>query len=205
MSPQITICICTFRRPEMLARLLRDIAKQETNGLFTFSVVVTDNDVKESARPVVETCARECSLSIVYSVQPEQNIALARNTALANATGDYVVCIDDDEFPVSRWLLHLFSACEKHSVAGVLGPVLPDFDKTTPRCVINGGFYQRPRHETGVRMQWEECRSGNVLFRRSIRDPAEPPSRPEFATGGEDQDFFRRMIDKGHQFIWCDE
>ena len=30
------------------------------------------------------------------------------------------------------------------------------------------------------------------------------PFRPEFLTG-EDQDFFRRMIDKGHVFVWCDE
>ena len=30
------------------------------------------------------------------------------------------------------------------------------------------------------------------------------PFRPEFLTG-EDQDFFRRMIDRGHVFVWCDE
>ncbi len=28
---------------------------------------------------------------------------------------------------------------------------------------------------------------------------------PEFGMGGEDRDFFRRMIDKGFRFIWCDE
>jgi hypothetical protein len=30
------------------------------------------------------------------------------------------------------------------------------------------------------------------------------PFRPEFLTG-EDQDFFRRMIGRGHSFVWCDE
>jgi succinoglycan biosynthesis protein ExoM len=207
----------------MLVRLLRAIATQKTDGQFTFSVVVTDNDPAQSARPVVEQCQREClippprplkegegqgedaPLSIIYTVQPEKNIALARNTALAHATGDFIVCIDDDEFPVSNWLLHLYSTCQKHNVAGVLGPVLPHFDKETPRWVVNGGFYNRPRHETGFHMTWDECRTGNVLIRRSILDPAEPPFHAEFGTGGEDQDFFRRMMAKGHQFIWCDE
>jgi len=201
----VTICICTCARPAMLERLLRDIAVQQTDGLFTFSVVVTDNDAAESARATVEQCARDTGQSVTYTVQPERNIALARNTALAHATGNYIVCIDDDEFPVRDWLLQLVRTCEKHQVAGVLGPVLPHFEERTPRWVIKGGFYDRPRHQTGFAMTWQECRTGNVLFRRDILPANEPPFRREFGTGGEDQDFFHRMIDRGHRFIWCDE
>ncbi len=29
--------------------------------------------------------------------------------------------------------------------------------------------------------------------------------RREFGSGGEDRDFFRRMIDKGFRFVWCAE
>ena len=204
MLPHLTICVCTCGRPQMLDRLLCEIARQDAAGAFTFSVVVTDNDSAESARAVVEKYG-EGSLSIKYTVQPERNIALARNTALAHATGEYIVCIDDDEFPVAGWLLHLVRTCEKAGVAGVLGPVLPSFADATPAWVTKGGFYDRPRHETGFTMPWAECRTGNVLFRRSILDPSEPPFRREFGTGGEDQDFFRRMIQKGHRFVWCDE
>jgi len=189
----------------LLKRLLRDIARQETADAFTFSVVVADNDASESARDIVVACARDCSLSITYVVQPERNIALARNTALANATGEFIVCIDDDEFPVSGWLLHLYRTCESTGVAGVLGPVKPYFEKEPPRWLVCGGFYDRPTHPTGFTMSWHECRTGNVLFRREIISGSELPFRPEFGTGGEDQDFFRRMIQKGHSFIWCDE
>ena len=31
------------------------------------------------------------------------------------------------------------------------------------------------------------------------------PFRPEFGTGGEDQDFFRRMMQNGCRFVWCNE
>lgn len=189
----------------MLDRLLRDIARQDTAGEFTYSISVADNDTAGSARPVVEICAHECSLSIVYAIQPERNIALARNTALAQATSDFIVCIDDDEFPVSDWLLNLYRTCEKHQVAGVLGPVKPHFDQPPPRWIVKGRFYERPSHQTGFVMAWPECRTGNVLFRRNILPAHESPFRPEFGTGGEDQDFFRRMIQAGHKFIWCDE
>src|SRR5215472_13091784 len=57
----------------------------------------------------------------------------------------------------------------------------------------------------GSRNAVEECRSGNVLFRRSILDGESAPFREEFGNGGEDKDFFMRMTQKGHVFRWCNE
>jgi len=191
----------------MLERLLREISRQETAGTFTFSVVVIDNNSTQSARAVVEKWQRERFgevPQIVYAVELAKNIALARNNALSHATGDFVVFIDDDEFPAPGWLLNLFRTCERYRVAGVLGPVKPHFEQKPPNWLIKGGFYHRPAHSTGFAMPWQECRTGNVLFRRNILDLAEP-FRPEFGMGGEDQDFFRRMMEHGHRFIWCDE
>jgi glycosyltransferase involved in cell wall biosynthesis len=203
--PHITVCICTCGRHALLERLLRDIARQETADAFTFSVVVIDNDAMHPARHVIDACARDTQLRIDYAIEPERNIALARNAALARAAGEFAVFIDDDEFPVTTWLLHLFRTCETHNVAGVLGPVLPHFDQPPARWIIKGGFYDRPRHPTGFVLPWHECRTGNVLFRRAILIAGEEPFRREFGSGGEDQDFFRRQIERGHHFIWCDE
>lgn len=203
--PHIAICVATCGRPDMLQRLLREIAAQDAAGRFTFSIVVTDNDPAGSARPVVETFASNHRTPILYTVEPERNIAAVRNTALSHAPGDFNVFIDDDEFPVAGWLENLFQTCEQYQVAGVLGPVKPHFDQKPPSWLVKGGFYDRPTHPTGFPMGWEECRTGNVLFRRSILDPSNPPFHRQFGTGGEDRDFFRRMIQQGHKFIWCDE
>jgi len=203
--PHITICIATCGRPAMLERLLAAIAKQDPVGCFAFSIVVTDNDSGHSAQPVVEKFAAGSATGVIYSVEPEKNIAVVRNTALAHATGDFIAFIDDDEFPVPGWLRNLFQTCEAHEVAGVLGPVKPHFEQPPPAWLVKGGFYDRPTHPTGFLMDWDECRTGNVLFRRRILDPADPPFHREFRTGGEDRDFFRRMIERGHRFIWCDE
>jgi succinoglycan biosynthesis protein ExoM len=205
MLPHLTICICTCGRPAMLERLLREISSQETAGAFAFSVVVTDNDSSQSARSVVDVLALRIGVPIAYCVEAERNIAAARNLALSHATGDFIVFIDDDEFPAPDWLLNLFRTCESHQVAGVLGPVKPHFDHEPPLWLIKGGFYQRPTHPTGFEMPWHECRTGNVIFRRDILDSSRPLFRREFGGGGEDQDFFRRMVERGHRFIWCDE
>lgn len=203
--PHITVCICTYQRPKRLAPLLSAVSVQAADGKFSFSIVVADNDRAESGRHVVQEWSAANSIPVEYCVEPEQNIALVRNKAISRAAGDYVAFIDDDELPGPRWLFRLWSACQAPGVHGVLGPVLPSFEVDPPPWVRNGKFFERPRHESGYQLKWVECRTGNVLFARSLLSPDEEPFRAQFAAAGEDMDFFRRMIGRGARFIWCNE
>ncbi|MFY4730995.1 glycosyltransferase family 2 protein [Nitrospira sp. BLG_2] len=203
--PHICVCICTFKRPGMLRRLLEKLEEQDSQGCFSFSVVIVDNDQAESARSVVESFTIGSSFQVRYCVEPRQNIALARNKAIENASGDFIAFIDDDEFPTSEWLRRLFNACKQHEVAGVLGPVNPYFEHEPPGWVRQGRFFERPTYPTGYRIGMWEARTGNVLFRRNILADVREPFRAEFGTAGEDIDFFRRMMAKGNVFIWCNE
>ncbi len=200
----ISVCICTYKRPHLLKRLLSELRVQDTAGLFTYSIVIADNDELQSAEAVTLDFAAESHIEIRYCVEPRQNIALARNKAVENARGDFLAFIDDDEFPGKRWLLTLFKACNDYDADGVLGPVRPYFDKDPPKWVVKGKFYERPAYRTGLVIDWRKGRTGNVLLRRRIFAPGGQAFRPSFLTG-EDQDFFRRMIEKGHSFIWCNE
>jgi len=203
-AKHISVCICTFKRPHLLKRLLEGLGQQETAGLFTYSIVVADNDSLESAKAAVSAFAAESMIPIRYCVEPQQNISLARNKAVENADGDYIAFIDDDEFPTNRWLLTLLTTCKKYGVDGVLGPVRPYFDQEPPKWVRRGKFYERPSYPTGFLIDWRKGRTGNVLLKASVIKSCPQPFRPDFRTG-EDQDFFRRMIAKGHAFVWCDE
>jgi len=200
----VSVCICTYKRPDYLRRLLKELAVQETGGLFTYSIVIVDNDESESAREVVTQFASSSSMQIKYCVESRQNIALARNKAVANAAGDFIACIDDDEFPQQGWLLNAFKTCTQYEVDGVLGPVKRHFDDKPPDWVIKGNFYERPTHQTGFVMSWGESRTGNLFLKSQLFAGGEPPFRPEFRAG-EDQDFFRRMMGAGRKFIWCNE
>ena len=148
MIPHITICICTYRRPELLRRLLAALQTLESDGRFSHSVVVADNDAERSAHKV----------------------AAAQHTQ------------------------------------GVLGPVRPHFDSPPPDWIVRGRFCERPEFSTGREMPGNECRTGNVLFRRDILATlGDQPFREQFGTGGEDVDFFVRLTGSGCTFRWCQE
>jgi succinoglycan biosynthesis protein ExoM len=206
-TKHITVCVCTYKRPELLARLLTRLDKQETNGLFNCSVVVVDNDQNESARQVVERCAKESKIAVRYDVERNQNISAARNRAVRLATGDALALIDDDEFPLASWLQELHKTLSESDVDGVLGPVKPFFETEPPEWVIKGKFCERPSFQSGTAIQnTRHTRTGNVLLRRRVFSTNEPPFDLALGrTGGEDVDFFRRAMRRGCRFVWCDE
>src|SRR5690348_8117191 len=125
--PHVTVCICTYKRPALLKRALDALCEQATGGLFTFSITVVDNDATESAREATESATGR-GVRIDYCVEPEQNIARARNRGIASSGGDFITFLDDDEYPIRAWLLTLFQACQTYGADGALGPVKPYFD-----------------------------------------------------------------------------
>lgn len=175
---------------------------QETGGEFTFVVIVVDNDAQRSAEVVV----RELNASgqeIIYAVEPEQNVSLARNKALSFAAGDYIATIDDDEYADSRWLLHLYRAITSFNADVVHGPVIPEVPPQTPRY-IRGGF-MRPNPPTGSTRKYI-LNAGNTLFRRALIEGLTTPYDPRFGrTGGEDSAFFFDLKRRGFQMTWCRE
>ena len=56
---------------------------------------------------------------------------------------------------------------------------------------------------SGQILEWRQGRTGNLLLKRKMIDENGDVFAPEFGSGGEDQDFFRRMIAKGYVFKYC--
>lgn len=202
--PHICVCICTYQRPGPLKRLLMELDAQNTAGLFTFSIVVADNDPAGSARAAVEEMQAKLRTPVKYCTEPNRSIARARNKVIENAEGDYLALIDDDEFPIVDWLQILLGTCRQYDVDGVLGPVKRHFDEQPPAWLSKSRLYDRRVNPTGVQVAWKESRTGNVLLKREVvlKDPM--PFRPEFRAG-EDQDFFRRKIEEGRRFVWTSD
>jgi succinoglycan biosynthesis protein ExoM len=205
IQSHITVCVCTFKRPALLRRLLHELAKQRIDQPFSYSVVVVDNDAALSAEQVVREVHNHGPIEMEYCCEPIRNIARVRNKAIERAKGEFIAFIDDDEFPVGDWLARLLQCSLQYKAAGVLGPVRPHFDNAPPVWIVQGRFCERPEHPTGTVMHWRECRTGNVLLNRGILASGQPPFDERFQTGGEDVDFFMRMSDLGHIFVWCNE
>jgi len=205
MRDHISVCICTYHRNAMLAKLLRHLAFQETRGLLTFSVVVVDNDSSAPARADVDRIRLETGLEITYEVEPIRTIPAARNHALQLIKGNFIGIIDDDEFPPPNWLITLYDAVRTFDVDGALGPVYPFFEERPPDWLVKGGIYEWPRLRTGTLLHWQQTRTSNVLIKRDVIDRHGIRFDESFKTGGSDKAFFKQAIDLGFRFVAAEE
>src|SRR5690348_16916466 len=204
MKDHITVCICTYKRPQMLSGLLKTLERLETEGRFTYSVLVIDNDPNMSARPVADEFRRISAVPIDYHMETSKGIPVARNRAVTEAKGTFIAFVDDDEFTTPDWLVRLYTTARDLGVAGVLGPVRPHFPVAPPDWIVKAGIFNRPSFKTGTKLDWPDTRTGNVLLNREIFSDPRNLFNPKIGHG-EDKDFFRRMIGQGYSFVWCEE
>ncbi|MHC1725278.1 MAG: glycosyltransferase family 2 protein [Syntrophobacteraceae bacterium] len=204
-ADHISVCICTYRRNELLDRLLRSLVLQRTKGLFDYSIVVVDNDAAGHAFQTVARIKDDFFIDIRYSIEPERTIPAARNHALLLARGNYIAIIDDDEFPNPDWLLRMYEGIVKFVVDGALGPIHPFFDVKAPAWLVKSGICELPVYRTGTLLHWNQTRTGNVLVKKAVFDRHGLMFDPQFRTGGSDQEFFRQAMARGCQFIAIEE
>jgi succinoglycan biosynthesis protein ExoM len=205
----VAVCICTYRRPEGLIRLLESLRglrfeKVEEPGM---RVIIVDNDPDESARTAVEEWKRGAAWPVEYAVEPRQNISLGRNHAIEIALEsqpEWIAFIDDDEVARDGWLDEFLWASSVHSADAFFGPVYPSFSDDPPDWIVKGRFFDPFSFPGGTRLDFGL--TGNALV--SARLFSDPQIRfdPQFGTsGGEDIHLFTRLHLHGARLIWINE
>jgi len=198
--PCVAICIATYRRPHLLARLLDSLMVMVLPTGCRVEVRIVDNDHQESARAVAMGHRCVDRFPLRYAVAPQRNIASARNAALEMAEADWLAFIDDDEAPHPAWLLELLrSARENFDV--VIGDVLPEFAVPPRRWLVRGRFYHKSSKAVlDGNSGWQEARTSNALLRgRYVYQHGIRFNEDYGRTGGEDTDFFKRVMLAGGQ------
>jgi glycosyltransferase involved in cell wall biosynthesis len=200
---EISVLIPTYLRPQMLRRAIESCLAQQ--GLEApFEIVVVDNDPLGSARPLVEEMAAGTAVPIRYVAERRPGISRARNTAVANADGQFVVWLDDDEEAAPGWLAALYATMRRHGGDVVKGPVYPRL--ATPNPYAEKRFTFDAKLPTGARLP--ECTGiGNTLLdkERCFGGEAEPFDPFLGLAGGGDTLFFRKLQRSGRRFVWCAE
>jgi glycosyltransferase involved in cell wall biosynthesis len=127
--PSVILCIPTCRRPAGLRNLLENVANLVYGG--DLSVIVVDNDPQRC-----EGCLTVANISgcfprpIECEVGSNRGHTFAYNRAFVLACRsirkpEYVVVLDDDEFPAPHWLEHMIQAACRFGADTVGGPVFP--------------------------------------------------------------------------------
>ncbi len=207
---RITICICTFRRPDGLAAVLRGIGKLSFRILKRpdLSVVVVDNEGSRDARAIVRSFAAG-EIPVTYVIEPRRGISQARNACLDHvpADADLVACLDDDVIPRPEWLEELVFAIEATGAEAATGPYAPVYNADTPEWIRVGRFFASPRAKQPTDQDPVKFGTmGNIVFRASFLRSNHFRFDDKFSlVGGEDRKFYMDMFAEGGEFVWADQ
>ena len=92
VSAVVSIIVPTYNRPDMLKKTLESIVNQT----YKQTEIIVVNDAGEDVSAIIDTLRDR--LPIKYLVHTEnQGLAGARNTGIKNASGKYIVYLDDDD------------------------------------------------------------------------------------------------------------
>lgn len=207
MMKQIAICVCTYRRPAQLARLLQKLAALALPPRTMFVIVDNEGGSAQTDK-LVRGFRESCTAPVISVVEPEPGLAAARNAAFraARAAGaDAVAMLDDDEWPADQWLTKLAETASRTGAAVVGGPVYPVFDvgETPPER------YQRLWSVPEGRLQGLThvyCTCNCLIDLGVVGFLGDEPFPSAFRfTGGEDVVFFRRLHAARVEMAWSEE
>lgn len=220
----VAVCIATFRRPNQLKLLLKDLAQQELSPIapLTVTIIIADNDAEETGRVAIEEAQayheskHEYPHELHYIVVPERGVVNARNASVEKAAqlgADWMAFIDDDERPSKRWLSLLLETARQTGASAVAGPVPPQFSFEPPSWYTGANLHISQSHETGAKIHY--FGTGNVLIKTSaLRDvqqmlgtganPLRPFDKRFNHSGGEDTYLSLMLTKSGHNITWCE-
>lgn len=204
MSTLTVLCVCTYRRPEGLSRLLDAVKALESPG--RLEIVVIDNHEGQAGFDVCRRLPSDYPFKVHAKSESGPGITFARNAALNAALAlepANLAFLDDDEWPSPQWLVELRKTMKHYDADIVGGPTLTDFPEDTSDEFRNNPYF-------GADMDLNDgqvCQlqaAGNAYMKAAIVKPLAPEFfHPDFANScGEDLAFFTQLHDRGARMHW---
>ena len=127
----VTVAICTRNRARALERTLRSLAAAAVPPSLSWEVLVVDNSSDDETPRVI---ANASDALLVRAVDERQiGLSHARNAAIREARGDYILWIDDDVLVDAQWLRAYHDAFRaRPEIAFFGGPIVPTFEGSPP-------------------------------------------------------------------------
>ncbi len=202
---ETSIVIPSYRRPELLARALRQCLAQR--GVDSpFEIVVVDNDPAASAREIVAEIAATAAVPVRHVHEARPGISHARNTGVAAAAaGRYLVFLDDDEEPAPDWLAAFVATIRTSGADLAVGPVYPRFTAGDADAYRRRKYTRDACVPTGTRLARWAGIGNTILDKARCFNCAEPFDPALGLTGGEDTVFLHQLLRTGRTLVWCAE
>lgn len=119
-TPAISIIVPVYNVADYIVESLDSLAKQNFSG--AFDVLLVDDCSTDNSRQLCEEfVAAHPQLAKLICLPNNQGVAVARNTGIAAATGDYFVFFDPDDLMPKDALQNLYNAAITHQADIVKG------------------------------------------------------------------------------------
>jgi glycosyltransferase involved in cell wall biosynthesis len=206
----ITVILCTYNRPESLARALQSVAASILPCTVEWEVLVVDNNSNDQTSEVGAEFCRRYPGRFRYVVEPRQGKSHALNTGLRQAKGDILAFMDDDVIVEPTWLGNLTANLHGDEWAGSGGRILPEPGFSPPHWLEIHGRYELggvlalfDRGDKSGELDWAPYGT-NMAFRKlmfekygGFRTDLGPNRTNEIR--GEDTEFGRRLVAGGER------
>lgn len=139
---KLSVIICTYKRGEKLIDALWSVFRQSFNKK-EYEIIVVDNDpfnsdIENQLKKFQERYS-EFEGFIRYIAVPQKGLSYARNAGMWNATGKYLLFLDDDVLADYYLIEEIFTAFMYHPDLGVLGgQIILDVPFPRPNVVRKG-------------------------------------------------------------------
>jgi glycosyltransferase involved in cell wall biosynthesis len=212
---RIDVVICTWNRCRLLVPTLERLREIDIPQNVDWQVIVVDNNCTDNTAATLQSFAEHLPLRTLF--EPRPGLSNARNRAVAEATGDYLVWTDDDVLVDRRWLAAYAQAFERWPTAAFFGgPIEPWFEGTPPRWLAE--HWRDVAHAFAVRELGDmpfpfkpsqlpygaNCAFRADVQRRYLYDPS-LGRRPGVSLGGEEVQVMQQMIADGLIGWWVPE
>lgn len=98
-TPILSICIPTYNRESLLARLLNSIGSEPKE----IELVIIDDGSSDNTQMLVTDWAEKSSCQVVYKWQANAGRAEALKHAILTASGRYIMPMDSDDYFLDGW------------------------------------------------------------------------------------------------------
>jgi len=128
----LTLAICTFNRSRSLAKTLEALVGQTDVNWSNIEIIVIDNNSTDDTPDILQAFVSQ--LPMRWLVERAQGLSHARNRAIEEARGDWIIFTDDDVILESSWLSAYQHGLSDFGDAGFAGGrVTPDWCGRRPR------------------------------------------------------------------------
>ena len=213
-KPFLSVALCTHNHADRLDRTLADLGKLESPNR-PWELIVIDNGCTDNTSALLASAEWHPAGAEVCIVREDRlGLSNARNRAVFEARGEYVLFFDDDETPDPAWLKAHEAAMIEYQPDATGGRIEVMFEGNRPPWLADEllGFLGQLNHGEAdwLKQASTPFYGGNFAIRRGLTDDVglfdtALGRRGATNNGGEDTEFYRRLIEAGHWIRWVPE